>query len=102
VSPTVAVLVDAMSESTQNRHRGEEETNLTFAAAICASRPLAIDLVVKIDPPPFGAYQTEPGSCNHKLLAESRTRRHVNPRYLIQYRSGKPLRIGRTGTRHIC
>ena len=57
--------------------------NLTFAAAMCASRPLAIDLAVKIDPPLFGAYHTEPGSCSHKLLAESRTRRAVNPRCLI-------------------
>ena len=38
-----------------------KKLGLTFAAAICASRPLAIDLGVNIDPPLFGAYQTEPG-----------------------------------------
>ena len=48
---------------------GWEETNPTFAAAICASKPLAIDLGVKLDPPAFGAYHTEPGSCTRKLLA---------------------------------
>jgi len=64
-----------MSESTRNRHQDREETNPTFAAAICASNPLAIDLAVKIDPPAFGAYHTEPGSCTHKVLAELRHRR---------------------------
>ena len=74
MSSTVAVLVDAMSESTQNHDLDREETDPTFAAAICASKPLAIDLAVKMDPPSFGAYHTEPGSCTHELLVELRDR----------------------------
>ena len=108
MSPTVAVLVDAMSESTQNRHRRSvEKTNPTFAAAICASKPLAIDLAVKMDPPPFGAYHTEPGSCTHKLLTELRHRgpaTHVvrsgsvvvNPRGLGRQEPG--IFVGRCAT----
>ena len=57
-----------------------EEVVPTFPAAICASKPLAIDLAVKMDPPLFGAYHTEPGSCSYKLLAKLRTRELVNSR----------------------
>ena len=46
----------------------DEGWSLTFAAAICASKPLAIDLGVKIDPPLSQVYQTEPGSWPHKLF----------------------------------
>lgn len=41
--------------------REGKKSSPTFAAAICASKPLAIDLGENIDPPLFGAYQTEPG-----------------------------------------
>jgi len=63
VSPTIAILVVEVSEYTQIRHQDGAEPVPTFPAAICASKPLAIDLAVKMDPPLFGAYHTEPGSC---------------------------------------
>ena len=56
-----------MSESTRNLDRHREKSNPTFPAAMWASKPLAIDLGVNNDPPLFEEYQTEPGSCAHKL-----------------------------------
>lgn len=52
--------------------RDREKSNTTFPAAICASNPLAIVLGVNADPPLFGPYQTEPGSCAHTLCTQSR------------------------------
>jgi len=54
--------------------RGRNPILRTFPAAMCASKPLAIDLGVKNDPPSFREYQTEPGSCAHTSYPLSRTR----------------------------
>jgi len=70
MSITVPILGVEMLEPTQNCHWDGEKSSPTFAAAICASKPLAIDLGVKIDPPLSGAYHTEPGSWPHKLSTE--------------------------------
>ena len=77
MSPTVAILAVEMSECGQYCQQNGEEVLLTFPAAICASKPPAIDLAVKRDPPLFGAYHTEPGCCGHKLLDELWIRRLV-------------------------
>ena len=66
VSITVPTLGVDMSKSTRNFRQHGEKSNPTFPPAMCASKPLAIDLGVNNDPPLFGEYQTEPGSCSHR------------------------------------
>ena len=61
-----------VSESTRNLNRHREKSNPTFPAAMWASKPLAIDLGVNNEPPLFGKYQTEPGSCAQKSSTQSR------------------------------
>lgn len=75
-SITDSILGVEMSESTGDfRQHGERNPILrAFPAAMCASKPLAIDLGVNNDPPSFREYQTEPGSCAHTIYSLSRER----------------------------